>query len=199
MTGSGVAGVSAKDGQVMWTSPEGKNGTAIIPTPIFHNNHVYVSSGYGCGCALVKLTPSGDKSEAAKVYANKEMVNHHGGVILIDGHLYGYSDGKGWVCQDLMSGKSVWQEKGKLGKGSVTCADGMLYCYAERDGTVVLAEASPTGWKESGRFKIPKETKIPRKRGQIWTHPVVSDGKLYLRDQDLIFCFDVKNTAADAR
>src|SRR5262249_10482912 len=114
-----------------------------------------------------------------------------GGVILVGDYIYGHSDAKGWMCQDFKTGKQAWAEK-KLDKGSVTCADGCLYCYSEKDGTVVLLEASPDGWKESGRFKIPKRTKLPRKAGQVWTHPVVANGRLYLRDQDLIFCFDVK-------
>lgn len=199
MTGAGVVGVAAKDGKPLWSSPEGKNGTAIIPTPIFHDNHVYVSSGYGCGCALVKLTADGGNFKAEKVYANKTMTNHHGGVLKVGDHVYGFSDGKGWICQDFKTGTAAWEEKKGLGKGSVTCVDGMLYCYGERDGRCVLIEATPTGWKAAGEFKLPRETKLNRKKGQIWTHPVVADGKLYLRDQDLVFCFDVKAATADAR
>ncbi len=85
-----------------------------------------------------------------------------------------------------------WGENSKLGKGSVTCADGHLICYSESKGECVLAEASPRGWIETGRFTIPEQTKLPRKSGQIWTHPVVSNGRLYLRDQDLIFCYDIQ-------
>ncbi|HEV3203174.1 MAG TPA: PQQ-binding-like beta-propeller repeat protein [Gemmataceae bacterium] len=195
MTMKGVVGVAPEDGKVLWHYLQNSYRTAVIPTPIFHNNHVYATAGYGAGCDLLKLTPEGQKIKVEKVYANTNMVNHHGGVVLVGDHLYGYSDGKGWVCQEFKTGKNDWEEKGKLSKGCLTYADGNLYCYSERDGTVVLAEATPKGWKENGRFKIPKETELNRKRGQIWTHPVVANGRLYLRDQDLIFCFDVRNTA----
>jgi len=90
-----------------------------------------------------------------------------------------------------MSGK----RKG-VGQGSVTYADGRLYCYAENDGTVVLAEATPDGWKEDGRFKIHSKPALPEKNGKIWTHPVVANGRLYLRDEDLLFCFFIKDKAA---
>jgi outer membrane protein assembly factor BamB len=197
-TGSegGIIGVSAKDGRLLWRVPRDGWRTAVVPTPIYHNNHVFVSAGYGAGCDLIKLTPTGKEIKAEKVYTNTNMVNHHGGVILVGDQLYGYSDRGGWVCMDFLSGKVIGSER-RLPKGSLTCADGHLYCYSETDGTVVLVEASPNawtekGWKESGRFKIPQESKLPRKQGRIWTHPVVADGRLYLRDLDLIFCFDVK-------
>ena len=121
------------------------------------------------------------------------MVNHHGGVVLLDGSLYGFSDGKGWVCQELKTGNAAWTEPSKtLGKGCLTFADGHLYCYGEDKGTVVLVEANPKAWKETGRFTIPQESKLSRQRGKFWTHPVVANGKLYLRDLDLIFCYDIK-------
>ena len=120
----------------------------------------------------------------------------HGGVVLIGEHIYGYSDSKGWICQEFKTGKVIWPEKDRiknLEKGCVTFADGYLYCFEQGKGTVALVEATPRQpWKEVGRFTIPKETGKPRKSGHIWTHPVVANGRLYLRDQDLIFCYDVK-------
>ena len=103
-------------------------------------------------------------------------------------HLYGYSDGKGWVCQDFMTGNNVWAERGKLDKGAITAADGHLYLRGEGSkGTIVLIEATPKGFIEKGRFDQPD-----RSRQQAWPHPVVANGKLYIRDQDLLFCYDVK-------
>ncbi len=122
----------------------------------------------------------------------KNMKNHHGGVIKVGDYLYGYSDGMGWVCQNFMDGSVKWRERDALEKGAVTCAGGMLYCIGEKEGQVVLAKASPEGWKESGRFKLEPQTKIRSDRGAIWTHPVVLNGKLYLRDQDLVYCYDVR-------
>jgi outer membrane protein assembly factor BamB len=103
-------------------------------------------------------------------------------------YIYGYSDGKGWTCQDFKSGDAKWQEKEKLGKGSLVYADGHFYLRSEeKKGTVALIEASPDGYKEHGRFDQPNRT-----GKQSWSHPVIADGKLYLRDQDLLLCYDVK-------
>jgi outer membrane protein assembly factor BamB len=107
-------------------------------------------------------------------------------------HVYGHSDGVGWTCQDLKTGALVWGEKNALGKGAITYADGMLYCLDESTGMVAMVEASPKGWKEHGRFKLDPQTAIRNPQGRIWTHPVVSNGRLYLRDQDLIFCYALK-------
>jgi outer membrane protein assembly factor BamB len=193
MLEGGVTGVRADNGKMLWYY-ERKVRTAGIPTPVYYKNHVYSTAGYGVGCDLIKLTRSDDKFTAEKVYHNSNMVNHHGGVVQVDGFLYGYSDGRGWVCQDIMTGENKWEAKGqgKPGKGSITYADGHIWCYDEKTGTVHVAEASPKGWKDTGKIKLPKQSTIRSSRGSIWTHPVIANGKLYLRDQDLLFCFDVK-------
>lgn len=201
LTGKGVAGVSAKDGQQLFYHREDGYRTAVVPTPIFSDNHVYATAGYGAGCDLLKLTPDGKGGVKMDVVyaANKTMQNHHGGVVLVGDHIYGCSGNSNgrasWVCQEFKSGKSVWSES-KLDPGSLTCVDGQLYLYSQKDGTCVLIDASPAGWKENGRFKIPKETKVARKQGKIWTHPVVANGMLFLRDEDLLFCFDVRAATA---
>jgi outer membrane protein assembly factor BamB len=196
MTPENVAGVAARDGRVLWRFAR-RSIVATIPTPVVFDDHVYVTSGYGFGCALLKISKDGDKFRADEVYANKNMTNHHGGVVLLDGHIYGYHDmAGGWECQDVKTGEIVWRERNKLGKGSLTYADGRLYCYTESGGTAALVEATTAGWKEDGRFKLPRQSKLPRPElnatNNVWTHPVVANGRLYLRDQDLIFCFDVK-------
>jgi outer membrane protein assembly factor BamB len=211
MTGDSVAAVDAKDGKRLWQFPR-KGPVAAIPTPIVAENYVFVTSGYSAGCNLLKVTKDGDKFNCEEVYHEDKgkllLSNHHGGAVLVDGYVYGFSDGEHkrgparWLCQELKTGKVVWpkdaddgkpgKDESNLGKGSLTCADGRLYCYSENEGTVVLAEVSPEGWKEKGRFTIPE----PQKKGSIWPHPVVANGKLYLRDQGLIFCYDVKDPAA---
>ncbi len=95
------------------------------------------------------------------------------------------------MCQNLKSGEIVWTEKSKLGKGAIAYADGMLYCLGEKKGTVVLIEASPKGWKEASRFELDPQSEIRKPRGRIWTHPVIVGGRLYLRDQDIVYCYDV--------
>ena len=186
LTGNSVAGVAAADGKLLWRAPR-RGSTAIITTPVFHNDHVYVTSGYGVGCNLFKITTDGGAFHAAEVYANKNMANHHGGVIRLGEHLYGHSDGKGWVCQDFKTGEIVWSSD-KLGKGSLTCADGHFYLRSEGGkGTVVLIEATAEAFKETGRFEQPD-----RSHQNSWAHPVVANGRLYLRDQDVLLCYDVK-------
>ncbi|MFP6901666.1 MAG: PQQ-binding-like beta-propeller repeat protein [Opitutales bacterium] len=180
-------GVKAEDGALIWKSPW-PGRTAVIPTPIHHDGHVFITSGYGAGCKLVQLGSGGAKN----VYDNKNMKNHHGGVIKLGDYLYGYSDGYGWVCQDFKTGQIKWNEKKGLGKGAISYADGRFYCQAEGDGSIALIEATPKGWKEHGRFKLNPQTTQRSKRGKIWTHPVIANGRLYLRDQELLFCFDLK-------
>ncbi len=195
MTRDGVVGVAAKDGKVLWSKAAAVNGTAIIPTPIFRDDQLYVTSGYGAGCALIKLTPKDGGVSADQAYANKNMVNHHGGVILVDGYIYGYSDGKGWVCQNVKTGDIVWKDE-SLGKGSLTCAAGHLFCFDEKTGTLACVNVSTMGWEETGRMELPEKSKIKTQYNKIWTHPVIANGKLYLRHQDLLFCFELKDSVA---
>ncbi len=186
LTDANVAGVAANDGRLLWKAAR-KGNTAVIPTPIYHDGYVYVTSGYGIGCNLFKVTKSGAEFKAVEVYANTTMVNHHGGVILLGEHLYGFSDKSGWVCQEFKTGKEVWTNKG-VGKGAITFADGKLICRSEGGkGTIALIEASPAGYKEISRFSQPD-----RSAKNSWPHPVVANGKLYIRDQDVLLCYDLK-------
>jgi len=139
------------------------------------------------GCNLFKITAKDGEFSTAEGYANKNMVNHHGGVILLGDHLYGFSDGKGWVCQDFKTGQVAWSNNG-VGKGAIAYADGHFYCRSEGGkGTVALIEATPEAYKETGRFDQPD-----RSKSQSWPHPVVIGGRLYLRDQGLLLCYDVR-------
>ena len=190
LTQKNLVGLDGSNGNVLWKSAwPGK--VAVIPTPIFSDGKVYIASGYSVGCKLVNV---GADNRASDVWVNKVMKNHHGGVILLGKHLYGYSDGGGWVCQDFTSGREVWGEKRALGKGCLTIAEGMMYCVDESRGDVALASANPNGWKEHGRFRLAPQSRIRSSRGKIWTHPVVANGKLYLRDQEHIYCHDISAT-----
>ena len=187
LTDASVAGISAADGALLWRAPR-KGTVAVIPTPIVAGDYVYVASGYNAGCSLFKVSVDGGKFSAGPVYENKVMVNQHGGVVKTGDCLYGFCDSKGWTCQDFKTGEVVWLEKEKLGKGSLTCAGGMFYLRAEAGkGTVVLLEATPKGWNEKGRFDQPDRTDK-----NSWPHPVVANGRLYLRDQDMLLSYDVK-------
>jgi len=180
-----ILGVS-KAGKVLWKT-DFPGDVAVIPTPIYNDGQIYVTAGYKVGSKSVKI----DGSNAIEVYSNKDMQNHHGGVILVDGKLYGFSDKGGWTCQDFKTGEIVWQDKG-IGKGAVACADGMLYCQSEKEGTIALVKVSDKGWEMVSSFKLQAQTSQRAPDGRIWTHPVISNGKLYLRDQEFISCYDVK-------
>ncbi len=182
-------GVDAKTGDVLWTTDWPAGRTAVIPTPIYEDGLFYITSDYGAGSKQIRLDGT---AEPEDVWSNKVMKNHHGGVIKVGDYLYGYSGGPGWVCQDWKTGEEIWANE-SLGKGAIHYADGMLYCLDENKGTVVLIEATPKGWNEKGRFTLDPQTKQRSSQGKIWTHPVVVDGKLYLRDQELLYCYDVES------
>lgn len=189
LTMKSIVAIAPESGKVIWQS-EWPGRTAVIPTPIVSGNRVYVSSGYNVGCKAIEI---GEDHSVKELWQNRVMVNHHGGVILVDGKLYGYCDGRrgGWTCQDLETGEAVWNETDKLGKGAIAYADGCFYCLAEGSGELVLIKKSTEGWDEQGRFKLEPQTTHRNPRGKIWVHPVIANGKLYLRDQELIHCYDV--------
>lgn len=188
LTEQSLAGIAARDGALLWKTAR-RGATAVIPDPIYCDGQVYVTSGYGIGCNLFKLTSADGKFAAEQVWANKVMVNQHGGVVRVGPQIYGYSDSKGWTCQDLKTGEALWQEKAKLGKGSIVYADGRLVLREENKGkgVVALIEASSAGYEEKGRFTPPDQSGKDN-----WPHPVIANGKLYLRDQDVLLCYDVK-------
>jgi outer membrane protein assembly factor BamB len=181
-----VFGIKPETGDLLWEA-DFPGRTAVIPTPIYNDGHIYVTAGYGVGCRMFKLGSAAPEL----VYESEKMVNHHGGVILVDGKLYGHSDKGGWTCQDWKTGEALWQDK-SLGKGACTYVAGHLICLSEDKGVVAMIEASPAGWKEKGRFTLSPQTTLRKPQGRIWVHPVVLDGRLYLRDQEIIHCYDVK-------
>jgi len=196
VTKDGPAGFAPKDGKVLWhETVVDEWRTATIPTPIVHGDLVYVTAAYDDGCGLIKLTPDGRgglKSEV--VYAKQVIANKHGGVILVGDYVYGDSDGKGLTCQELTTGKVAWTaDHRKLEQSSLVAAGGHLYCYGQRTGALVCVEATPRGYAETGRFTIPKQTTRRSPSGGIWTHPVIAEGKLFLRDQEILFCFDLRD------
>lgn len=191
LTNQGLHGIAAADGKLLWTYGK-RYGTEVVNTPILSGRTVYATVGAGAGCDLIELERDGAKYKAKSVYANKNMANHHGDVVLVGEHVYGFSEGKGWICQLLKTGDIVWSERRALRAGSVTYADGHLYCFGDDDGTVMLIEASPAAWKDVGRFKLPKLSTKRKPAGKLWTPPVVANGRLYLRDQELLYCYDVK-------
>ena len=183
MSAKYAVGIDLKTGKLMWkfgyTTPYDVHAT----TPVFLDGLVYITSGYGTEDKCLKLNDALDT--ATEAWSHKLLDNHHGGVVMLNGNIYGASEKK-WVCQDMKTGKALWTNAG-VGKGSVTAADGMLYCMSEK-GDVALVSLSPDGYKESGSFKFESEGGDP-----FWNHPVVIGGKLYLRHENDLFVYDVKN------
>lgn len=188
LTETKVFGLDA-DGKLLWQH-DFPGRVAVIPTPIYKDGQVYVTAGYGAGCLLLNIT--GD-NKVEKIYDNKVMKNHHGGVLLLGDYLYGHSDDNGVICQNFSTGELVWSDKKKNGsKGAVAYADGMLYCLTEGDGECSLVQATEKEFKEVSKFKLDPQTTQRNPQGRIWTHPVISNGRLYLRDQDVICCYKIQ-------
>jgi outer membrane protein assembly factor BamB len=183
ITSQGGVGVRASDGKPMWKYGKVANQTANISTPIFHDNKVFFTSAYGTGGALLALTAQNGEVQSREIYFTREMQNHHGGVVLVNGYLYGFNNAI-LTCLEFATGKLMWRDR-SVGKGSITYADGNLYLLGESH-VVGLAEATPTGYKEKGRFTIPDQG-LPS-----WAHPVVSGGRLYIRDQGTLASYDIR-------
>lgn len=194
-TAKGVVGVALTDGKFLWQYEQPTNKHGInCSTPLYHDGLVFASSAYGTGGGAARLSrDAGGGIKADEVWFSKKMQNHHGGVVLCDGRLYGANGGNegGFLaCLDFQTGDVLWndRERGNEGtpKGSIALADGRLY-YRTEDGVVLLIEPNPKQCVERGRFQQPERSKKP-----AWAHPVIANGKLFLRDQDVLLCYDVK-------
>lgn len=172
-------GVSVRDGRELWSYDRVSNGTANIATPVVAGNRVFLSSDYGTGAALLELSPSG----AREVYFTRDMRNHHSTSVLVGDHLYGFS-GSILTAMKLADGTVAWRDR-SVGKGSLIYADERLYLYSE-NGVVGLAEPTPAGYREHGRFRL-QPGSLPS-----WSHPIITNGKLILREQDNVYAYDVR-------
>ena len=185
LTSARIFAVNPDDGKLLWQYPfsnrRGNNATDAI----VHNGSVYASSGYGKGSVLLRPERSADGAFAVKALWESELLdNHHGGVVLVDGRLYGSGhDARGWFCLEFTSGRKLWQTRGK---GSLTYADGHLYCLEEK-GKMSLVQASPKGSNGVSSFTLPKGG-----RGAYWAHPVVFGGRLYVRHSDKLHAYQIK-------
>jgi outer membrane protein assembly factor BamB len=182
-TADRALGVDVNDGRLLWEYSKVSNNTANIATPIVRDNRVFLSSDYGTGCALLQMTPAGNGIKASEVYFSRDMRNHHASSVLVGDHLYGFN-GSILTALQFDKGEVAWRDR-SVGKGSLVFADGRLYLYSE-NGVVGLAEATPAGYREHGRFRL-RQGSLP-----TWSHPIISGGKLILRDQDTIYAYDVR-------
>jgi outer membrane protein assembly factor BamB len=182
-TSRAAVGVRASDGKLMFRYTNVANRTANCTTPVFADNKVFFSSAYDTGGALLNLTAQNGEVKAQEAYFTREMMNHHGGMVLVNGYLYGFSNAI-LTCLEFNTGKVMWRHR-SVGKGSLTYADGMLFLLGENQ-MVGLAEANPNAYVEKGRFSIKDLGR------NSWAHPVVVGGKLYIRNQNELTCYDVK-------
>jgi outer membrane protein assembly factor BamB len=193
LTAKALVGIAASDGKFLWQYKAPANRNAInCSTPLYHDGMVFAASAYGAGGGLIKLTKDESGTIVPKeVYFTKRMQNHHGGMIVVDKTLYGANggnEGGALICLDFETGDILWNERGKheADKGAVAFADDRLY-YRVEDGTMLLIEPNREKYVERGRFEQPDRSKSP-----AWAHPVIANGKLYVRDQDLLLCYDIQ-------
>ncbi len=182
-TGQRGLAVDPRDGRLLWSYNRASNSTANIATPIVRGNRVFFSSDYGTGAALVEVRAAGNIASAQEVYFTRDMRNHHASSVVVGDHIYGFSSSI-LTALKFDTGEMAWRNR-SVGKGSLIYADERLYLYSEQ-GTVGLAEATPTEYRERGRFSI-KASGPP-----TWSHPIITDGRLIIRDQDTVYAYDVK-------
>ena len=182
-TDAGLVCVDARSGALAFSNPWSAKNTANCPTPVYADGHVFWANGYGKGGICMQLGVAGDKVAAQQAWTTTDMVCHHGGYIIDNGYIYG-DNGGGVTCLELKTGKVMWKDKG-VGKGSVLWADGMLYLFGEGGGRAGLATCSPEGMQMKGTFSVAGS-------GPSWAHPVVIGGRLYLRYDTNLYCYDVK-------
>jgi outer membrane protein assembly factor BamB len=185
----GVVSVTADSGKLLWSydSPANRQGISCS-MPVVKGDYVFAATAYNTGGGLVKVAKQGDDFKADEVYFAREMQNHHGGLVIVGDHLYGF-DNSSLVCMNLLTGEVAWRER-SVGKGSIKAVDGLLVCRGER-GEIALVEANPAAYTEKGRFMQPDRSRAP-----AWPYPVVANGKLLIRDQDTLLCYDVRASVA---
>ena len=192
LMGRGVVGVRASDGKYLWGYNRVANGTANVATPIVRGDLVFVSTGYQTGSALLELEAAGDGVKARERYFldSKTLQNHHGGLVLVGDHLYaGHGHNKGFpICVELETGKVAWGgniRNAGTDSATVLYADGRIY-FRYQNGVLLLVDASPDGYVERGSVEIPVV------EGPSWPHLAIADGQLYVREQDTLYCYDVR-------
>ncbi|MEZ5398014.1 MAG: PQQ-binding-like beta-propeller repeat protein [Bryobacteraceae bacterium] len=182
-TSKGAIAVRADNGELLWRYDNVANRTANIATPIYHDGHAFYSSAYGTGAALLKLASTGGGVKASEVYFTREMMNHYSSSVLVGETLYGFSNAI-LTAMNFRTGDVAWKDR-SVGKGSVIFADGHLYALGE-GGTVALIDPSPDGYKEISRFSF------ARSDWPAWAPPAIANGKLFIRDQDAIYCHSIR-------
>ena len=193
LLGRGLVGIRASDGAFLWGYNKVANNVANIPTPIVSGDFVFGSSGYNTGSVLLKLAPAAaGKVTATEVYflEGRTFQNHHGGFVLVDGYIYGGQGHRNGlpICVELATGTVKWggniRNDGQ-GSAAIVYADGHVY-YRYENGVVILVEATPAGYKETGKMKVQTSDLL------AWSYPVITGGRLYLREKDSLFVYNLR-------
>jgi len=184
-TGNGLFAVDAETGRQVWSNGFSAGNTANCPDPVYADGYLFWANGYGKGGVCFTVGHRDGAWVFDEIWQTRDMVCHHGGYVIHQGHVYG-NHNAGWSCVALETGRTVWHEPRAVGKGSICFADGMLYLFSERDGRVGLAAASPEAFRLAGQFRVDGD-------GPSWAHPVVIDGRLYLRYDTNLYAFDVRS------
>ena len=181
-----VLGVDVASGKLLWSHEHESTCDQNVTSPIYQDGQVFVTSGHRAGSRVIRL--SADGRQAQQVWFGTRLDNCHGGVVLMDGFLYGSGCrmyNKGLHCVDFRTGQVRYQAEA-IGKVSLTYADGLLYCL-DNDGEVLLVRATPEAARIVNRFKLPRADKE-----NTLSHPVVCGGRLYVRHLDDLFAYDLR-------
>lgn len=191
LVGRGLISVAADDGRPLWQYERIANSTANVPTPIVEGDYVFCSSGYDDGgTALLKLSGRRGSVNYQEVYYKQanELQNHHGGMIKIGDYVYmGEGHNRGFpMCVEFKTGRKIWPKQRGAGGGSaaIVAADGHLY-FRYESGVMALIEANSDEYRLKGKFEIATRNR------ESWPHPVIYEGKLYLRDQGQLHCYNI--------
>jgi outer membrane protein assembly factor BamB len=188
LTGDTVEGYDAKTTKHLFTIPWKNMRTTNVTMPIYKDGHLFLSTGYGFGTKGFKLTKNADGTmKAEEQWYEQRFDNHHHGLVLVGDHVYGTTSGGNWCAVNFLTGEMGYSVRPVGEQGSVHFADGLIYVLSENSRTVILWEPNPKEFIERGRFVLPNEA--DRKS---WAHPVVINGKLYLRHAQYLYCYDVK-------
>ena len=182
-TGSGLIAVDPKDGRQVWSNDFSGGNTANCPDPAYADGHLFWANGYGKGGICFKVECKDGIWSFTEAWRTRDMICHHGGYVIDKGYIYG-NHNSGWSCLDLKTGEAIWKNQPGVGKGSLCFADGMLYLFGEKGGQAGLAAATPEGFTMSGQVTV-------QGSGTSWAHPVVANGRLYLRYDTNLYCFKV--------
>ena len=182
VSGTRVLGASLEDGSELWSLPWKTSYDANCAQPLVVDaNHVFVSSGYGHGAALLQITHAESRFSVEEVWSNLNMKNKFNPSVLVDDVVYGLDEGI-LAAVDVRTGERLWK-KGRYRYGQLLYASGHLVVISE-DGELALVEATPEEYRELVRFDSVS--------GKTWNVPAMADGLLFVRNQTEMVAYDLR-------